>query len=116
MTAMIIEFRDGSEYAQADPEVVIGEWYDRGNPGYDVAWKNNCAYLGKDPEEVKEIWLEKKKQMDDPVVVAQKLKSLSDTFVTQDIGSEILRMAFCSGDCLAASSGKSKKRFGKTIG
>lgn len=109
MTAMLIEFRDGSDYNKPD-ELVIGEWYDRGNPGYEIAWKNHCAYLGKDPEELKQMWFDKKKLLDDPVLVTEKLKELRETFGTLEMGTEVLRMALCSGD-----SGKAKKRFGKTI-
>lgn len=109
MTAMLIEFRDGTDYNHPD-ELVIGEWYERGNPGYELAFKNHCAYLGKDPEEVKQLWSEKKKQMDDPALVVERLKALREAFGTLEIGTEVLRMVLCSGE-----ASKSKKRFGKTI-
>eukprot|EP01128_Nolandella_sp_AFSM9_P012755 TRINITY_DN958_c1_g1_i2.p1 TRINITY_DN958_c1_g1~~TRINITY_DN958_c1_g1_i2.p1 ORF type:complete len:487 (+),score=121.03 TRINITY_DN958_c1_g1_i2:232-1692(+) len=58
MTAMIIELKDGSDYAQEE-EFVVGEWYSGGNEGYQAAFSENCRWYGKDPAEVKKLWLAK---------------------------------------------------------
>lgn len=59
MTAMVIELKDGTDYASEESEFVVGEWYEGGNDGYKAAFNENCRWYGKDPEAIQKQWLAK---------------------------------------------------------
>lgn len=63
MTAMLVQFKDGAQYAAPD-EFVPGEWYEAGNEGFQLAYRTNCEAWGKKLEDVKAAWLQRKGKKD----------------------------------------------------
>jgi len=64
MTALLIEFKDGTDY-NGGVEFIAGEYYEEyGNLSYVNAFKSNCELNGKTIEEVRALWFSRKEQQE----------------------------------------------------
>jgi len=62
MTALMVEFKDGTDY-NGGVEFIAGEYYEEyGNLSYVDAFKSNCEMNGKTLEEVRALWFRRKEE------------------------------------------------------